>query len=39
MLLEEKDEEGNPVKTVCPVIALPASGESLAKHKNACQML
>lgn len=35
MLLEEKDEEGNPVKTVCPVIALPASGESLAKHKNA----
>lgn len=35
MLLEEKNEEGNPVKTVCPVIALPASGESLAKHKNA----
>ncbi len=23
------------MKTVCPVIALPASGESLAKHKNA----
>lgn len=37
ILLEDKDEDGVPVKVVCPINALPASNESAAKHKNAYQ--
>lgn len=37
LLLEKKDEEGKPVRTVCPVITLPAADEPIIKHKNAYQ--
>lgn len=37
MLLEEKNEDGNPKKIVCPVIALPSLDEPIVKHKNAYQ--
>lgn len=35
MLLRDKDEDGNPKKTVCPVIALPSADEATKKHLNA----
>lgn len=37
LLLEERDEEGRPEKIVCPIVVLPASNESVAKHRNAYQ--
>lgn len=37
LLLEEKDEDGRPEKIVCPIVVLPASNESVAKHRNAYQ--
>ena len=37
MLLQEKNEDGQPKKIVCPVIALPSLDEPIAKHRNAYQ--
>ena len=37
LLLEEKDDFGIPDKIVCPIVVLPASNESIAKHRNAYQ--
>lgn len=37
MLLEDKDDKGNPKKIVCPVISLPSSDEAIVKHRNAYQ--
>lgn len=37
LLVQNVDEYGYPVKTVCPVIALPSSDEPIVKHSNAYQ--
>lgn len=37
MLLQERYENGQPKKIVCPVIALPSLDEPIAKHRNAYQ--
>lgn len=37
LLLEEKNEDGLPKKIVCPIVVLPASNESITKHRNAYQ--
>lgn len=37
LLLQNVGEDGQPVKTVCPVIALPSSDEPIVKHSNAYQ--
>lgn len=37
MLLQERDEDGQPKNIVCPVIALPSLDEPIAKHRNAYQ--
>lgn len=36
-LIDDRDEFGIPRKIVCPVIALPSSGEPIVKHTNAYQ--
>lgn len=37
MLLDERNEEGNSQRIVCPVISLPSSDEAITKHRNAFQ--
>ena len=37
LILEERDEVGRSEKIVCPIVVLPASNESIAKHRNAYQ--
>ncbi len=37
MLTQARDEDGVPLKIVCPVISLPSLDEPIVKHKNAYQ--
>ena len=35
IILEKQNDDGIPIKIVCPVNALPSSNESVVKHRNA----